>query len=447
MTSARRELTRAAFQERSDTWVLAALDDGCRDFRTLLQALPSVYPVAVADTIRRLGAAGRLPADVLAKLQNQIGMEADTHSPEKGVPALPIPHPLDYEWRFSCRASDVLLEIASDLALASDHVVMLGTPALLDRAITRRFGRATVFFGEDNLVSRHLDNRLAHTDLPFEILGCDGIKYTCDNAAVVIIDPPWYFDFIKPFLGVASALCRVGGHILVSLPPLGTRATAEMDRIQTIGFGARLGLELIRSDLGALPYEMPFFERNALTSCGIRGVPRNWRRGDLLIFKRSSPALPRAFQVAPKRNWTEVSLNGVRLKIRNDRPLLSERPEIQSVVEGNILPTVSRRDPRRRLADLWTSGNRIYACPRPDLLMRVAAHLANCQYSSPDIDFRQAHDVSKAKLDDLAGQLCEIVDIEITEMRRAGEIYEHTRVRQTSIGELGAARLASDILV
>ena len=190
MTSARCELTRAAFRERIDTWVLAALDDGCRDFATLLQALPSVYPAAVADTIRRLGAAGRFRTDVLAKLQNQIGTEADAHSPEKGAPALPIPHPLDYEWRFSCCASDVLLEIAADHALASDRVAMFGTPALLDRAITRRFGRATAFFGEENLVSRHLEDRLARTDLPFEILGCDEIKDTCDNAAVVIIDPP-----------------------------------------------------------------------------------------------------------------------------------------------------------------------------------------------------------------------------------------------------------------
>jgi len=36
-----------------------------------------------------------------------------------------------------------------------------------------------------------------------------------------------------------------------------------------------------------------------------------------------------------------------------------------------VLSTISRRDPRRTKADVWTSGNRIYACDRPDVLRQV----------------------------------------------------------------------------
>src|SRR5207248_3620298 len=37
-------------------------------------------------------------------------------------------------------------------------------------------------------------------------------------------------------------------------------------------------------------------------------------------------------------------------------------PVLRSLVPGDILPTVSRRDPRRKNATVWTSGNRIFGC-------------------------------------------------------------------------------------
>jgi hypothetical protein len=41
------------------------------------------------------------------------------------------------------------------------------------------------------------------------------------------------------------------------------------------------------------------------------------------------------------------------------------------LVEGDILPSVSRRDLRRSQARLWTSGNRVFGCAAPSLLLRV----------------------------------------------------------------------------
>jgi hypothetical protein len=43
-----------------------------------------------------------------------------------------------------------------------------------------------------------------------------------------------------------------------------------------------------------------------------------------------------------------------------------------SLIDGDILPTVSRRDPRRRAAQAWTSGNRIFGTGNPQLLLEAA---------------------------------------------------------------------------
>jgi hypothetical protein len=53
----------------------------------------------------------------------------------------------------------------------------------------------------------------------------------------------------------------------------------------------------------------------------------------------------------------------MRLKVRNSEssePVFLD-PSLISLVEMDVLPSVSRRDPRRDKVDLWTSGNRIFS--------------------------------------------------------------------------------------
>src|SRR5262249_61566996 len=47
-----------------------------------------------------------------------------------------------------------------------------------------------------------------------------------------------------------------------------------------------------------------------------------------------------------------------------------------SLVPGDILPSVSRRDKRRRLTGVWTSGNRIFACWGRNVLRRIVQSIA-----------------------------------------------------------------------
>jgi hypothetical protein len=176
--------------------------------------------------------------------------------------------------------------------------------------------------------------------------------------------------------------CRIGGVILISLPPEGTRPSAENDRRAAIALARRLGLDPIEFCALAIGYETPFFERNALAAAGVYPPPR-WRRGDLLIFRKTREPIRPAFTASMcRRDWNEVSIGRMRLFVRASGNASSDDAGLISLVEGDILPTVSRRDPRRRLAQVWTSGNRVFQTDNPQLLFEAAISCAGDARSS-----------------------------------------------------------------
>lgn len=123
-------------------------------------------------------------------------------------------------------------------------------------------------------------------------------------------------------------------------------------------------------------YDTPFFERNALAAAAIVAPPQ-WRRGDLVVFRKTrAPAMSPLAASGRRRHWTEVGIGRMRLFIRATGGARSGEAGLIRLVEGDILPTVSRRDPRRPLADLWTSGNRIFRTDNPHLVLEAAISCA-----------------------------------------------------------------------
>jgi hypothetical protein len=178
-------------------------------------------------------------------------------------------------------------------------------------------------------------------------------------------------------LTAAAHACRPGGFVIASLASDGARPTAEADRQAAIALGRRLGLALVEHSPLGIAYETPFFELNALRALGIV-TPPHWRRGDLVVFRkvRALTALgPMSCQRT--RLWREVVIGRMRLFIRAGGGALSGEARLRPIVAGDILPTVSRRDPRRRYADAWTSGNRIFRTGNPQLLLEAAISCAS----------------------------------------------------------------------
>ncbi len=337
-------------------------------FSDLMLRLPAIYPTEVIAALGRLVMAGRLPQDLAEQLRQQARCRVPRVSDTRSL--LPVPHPLDYEWRFTTDTARALLNRATDLTARDGDILLFGTPGVAAEALTLPIARRLAFLAEDNAVTRRVINLNQATGAPLEIGFCNaGLPQNIADA--VLLDPPWYMDFIRPMLAAAAAACRLHGVVLLSVPPAATRPSARMDRAATLNFAFRLGLELIVDEPLELLYETPFFETNALAAAGLH-PPARWRRGDLLIFRKMRPALRPAAATSRQRDWVEVSVGRMRLFIKGVVADTGGLHGLIPIVSGNVLTSVSRRDPRRRTATVWTSGNRIFRTDNAHLVIEAA---------------------------------------------------------------------------
>jgi hypothetical protein len=145
---------------------------------------------------------------------------------------------------------------------------------------------------------------------------------------------------------------------------------------RTLAWAQQLGLTLLREELAALPYVTPPFERNALQAEGLYMISEDWRRGNLAVFVRTQLAHVLRPQPVDDAVWVEEVLLGMRVRIRPQPAGGFQDPTLKPLVPGDVLPSVSRRDPRRRLADVWTSGNRIFACLGRHVLRQIVPAIA-----------------------------------------------------------------------
>jgi hypothetical protein len=156
----------------------------------------------------------------------------------------------------------------------------------------------------------------------------------------------------------------------------------KAERDELLSYAERCGLFLREERLASLRYVMPPFERNTLRVARLLPfVPVDWRRGDLLVFEQRSRGELPPHQASPRdeaSHWQEHIIDGVRIRVQTGvSEDEGEDPRLLSLLPGDILPSVSRRDSRRAAARVWTSGNRIFGCHAPKLLHQLLAANVN----------------------------------------------------------------------
>ncbi|MFC1970055.1 hypothetical protein ACFLVV_02425 [Chloroflexota bacterium] len=339
------------------------MSKGKYQFDQLVASLPSVYPSTVLESLERLAKAGRITPLVLEKAleyvkQERVGPITSSHEIR-----LPVPHPLDYDWRFCDASAERLLEIVLASTREEDCITFLGAPTVVRKAIELGFPRQLVLLDSNLVTLEPLRKAAANVKTVLCNLLCDPLPSF--EAKMIIIDPPWYEEYIDCFLWAAGQLCASKGKVLASLPPVGTRPGMENEWIRILDKAKYLGFTLSKLERGVLPYVSPPFERNALKAAGINTYLGHWRRGDLVEFTlsaRNSVVAPPSI-LSYSLDWDEEVCCGVRIRVNNSsRESDFLNPCLISVIPGDILPSVSRRDKRRYLAKVWTSGNRIFAC-------------------------------------------------------------------------------------
>lgn len=371
-----------AFEGQLDQWVLDAVTGGHMTFEAVLRTLPGVYPAVALHSIERLAKRGQLPRHVADRAAASAGRMPEPKG-YNDASCLPLPHPLDFEWRFSAGALELLWQNVLELSQGSDTIALLGTPSLFQWARKRRENQRRCVLVDSNRPAVISLSQSVHSG---SVICCDIAhgRLPALTAQVVVIDPPWYPVHVRTFLRAASQTCTVGGHVLLSAPPAGTRPGIREEWEETLELAEGMGLRLKRSEPSVLPHATPPFERNALRAAGVSSYPAEWRRGDLAVFLRYGQASHRSPPLlchsppsppSPCPEWAEESVEGVRIRMRSQEHSRGD-PRLVSLVTGDVLPSVSRRDERRRLADVWTSGNRIFRCADTAILRQVCRAVA-----------------------------------------------------------------------
>ena len=407
----------ARFERDIDRQILKGVRSGTRDLWDLICALPGVYPTIVRDAAERLVGRSLIPDQVLWEGSSS----RMTASRDITTPSLPVPHPLDFDWRFTKNSASELLDTVVALAQPSEAIALLGTPSVYLEAIQRASSRRFFLLDRNRSVLQGLpDGFPRHSAYRYDAF-TGGIDLPPFHA--VLADPPWYPEDALGFLAAAASMCVEGGFVLTSFPPEGVRPGILAERDSFITEAEENGLEFLDVEPLVLNYVTPFFEHNALRAAGFVNISPNWRRGDLIVFRRK-PGIVQTSRYSTNSEipWIERDVGGVKFRILDapDDPSLD--PRLLTLVAGDILPTVSRRDPRRSGVMVWTAGNRIFGCDAPKLMGTIlkAFSATNDSVEVVRRSYRKPfNETDQSCLEESVSQVLRIVDAERKEMADA----------------------------
>lgn len=405
--------------------VVRAIQEGATSFNAIAKQSGGMYPGDLSKMLSDLVEAGvlRIRNDryVLGELlkPGTPGESADlgTHVGGPTAPIqLPEPHPHDCDWRFTKSTTNAIADRVRRIAGLDGRVVLIGAPSVW-AVLAQDSGQANATLID---ASAELILYLTRHKLPVnvDVIRCDVLAEADRDlglsAEVVLCDPPWYPEHYDAFLVAASRCLVIGGTLLLSLLPVGTRPVAVKDRWAVLRAAQDLGMSLQEIRPGLLAYETPAFEVNSLRLTGMSTIGR-WRYGDLAVFRQVTVASPSVRRKGIRRawksmnhseQWHELIMGRNKVKLRGPFDDLDVPPEIRSIEENDVLPSVSRRYPGRSRIDLWLWDNRVYAvrgraaiwCALNSIIGRQAVP----EPAVPEIYRRQAVEVLYNQIGELA---------------------------------------------
>lgn len=319
---------------------------GASHFAALLPSMQGAGPADVLLGLRRMREnAGLRPAAEALLLD--AARQADRQPLVDQPAALPLPHPLDSEWRFGPTS---VAEIVGRLLAATapgDELLLVGTPSVAVALSRTDADRTIRFVGPDDLISAEV-RRLFVGD-PRLVRG-DGTK-----AAAAVVDPPWYGGPFAEMLAVCARGCRRAAPVLTVMPRAATRPGMGDDLDDVLATALALGLRPTGADTFEVRYRTPLFEACALEQGGVRPDLGEWRRGDCVTLVRGAEE-PVSVARTAREEHVELMLDGCRVRLTLGAG--PARAELSPVEGHEVSASVSARSPTRRSANLLTTSNR-----------------------------------------------------------------------------------------
>lgn len=415
------EIVDENWEEFVDQLVISEVNRGILRFDQLFKDLPGIWPPEVYCSLERLAQKGHISEQffldvvkVLREPSKYFQRPLNSHRI-----LLPAPHPLDFDWRFTDATANKLLFECLQLAESEHRVAMIGSPSVFRAAIEQDYPRPLALLDANPSMVACLANASSRA----LVIRCDVTKESLPTfkASTIVADPPWYEEHTLSFIWAACGILEVQGHLLLSLPPIGTRPGIVEERRRVLEFAQNeMGLNLLRLEKGTLVYETPYFEQKALEVAGFYNLPSDWRRGDLAVFRFERSEIARSalcpYIVTPQNtdHWVEESVGGLRIRIEpqnNEEDTSFQDPSLISIVEGDILPSVSRRDPRRSLVNVWTSSNHVFACQGRNTLRYILHSLANGHRPEDALSIKFGRNFSCSDRNLVAGTVGKITEL------------------------------------
>ena len=423
------EIESHVFEQSVERWIFDAVEKGATTFEQLIKLLPSVDPIIAFNALQRLQPSLPIPKNNSCKLINSALWRQPKPTHTRYQKSLPPPHPLDYDWRFTDLTVEYLLQKCAEVTPPHSTIVLLGTPSLLHIGTEPSYQRNTVLLEANTIMT----SCLSSTVLGSQIVECNLLRDALPNlfAEAVVMDPPWYPEHIQAFLWDACQFCQMDGYIFVSIPPVGTRPGIEREWQETLTWANQLGLQLIHLEELSLSYLTPLFEHNVFKVTGIHCVPQDWRRGNLAIFTRkASINVPRPIVASLEKEWLEVNIFSIRIRVRPWIDSAFADPSLISITPNDVLTSVSRRDPRRQLADVWTSGNRIFSCQGGGILWHVLDAISRDHLPHSAVEAFIGRTLQPKEIDLVSNaieQVLDIINVERKENLIFGDYWSSTK--------------------
>ncbi len=295
-----------------------------------------------------------------------IDLDSDSELPLKKYMGhfnfLKTPHPLDFEWRNTLKSLNSLVDLIGQVNSTSDKVLLLGMPTLFATCSQRNVTQCITLLERNKPIVRALSK---FTSDRYRVQENDIFSASPDSIGKyysVFMDPPWYSKFLYQFVWLGAMCLELGGIMVISIPPINTRSNVDKERIEWFKFCQKQGLCIEKLEPEKLEYAMPFFEFNAFRASGVSNVQPFWRKGDLAFFKKVSESKKSRPEIGtPGQYWKEIEIGQIRVRVNMNSDDIDKHPLwINSLTPTDILPSVSSSHKLRKLANVWTSGNRIF---------------------------------------------------------------------------------------
>ncbi|MDD8019900.1 MAG: bis-aminopropyl spermidine synthase family protein [Acidobacteriota bacterium] len=275
---------------------------------------------------------------------------------------LPEASPVYFQWWFEDSSLPLLSSAILSRISNSERIALIGAPTL--GAYVSHFikNRIVIFDVDETLLNNLKSEAKNNSDLIRYDVVSNLNKDFQNNFNIVYLDPPWYVDYILTFLKRASELCKRGGLVFISLPPVNTRPTIYQERKRIYKFIKDYKFKIISYWPSAIKYEVPKFEARAYEQSGVK-LKQPWREGDLLLLRKTGDVINADFlELQVEQNsWSEFIINECRLFLKettcsteNSSISLISKP---SGYDSFYLKTTSLRESARKMADIISSRN------------------------------------------------------------------------------------------